>query len=208
MATIRSWPRTLWVSVRTMLIFTLALGVLYPAAIMGVGQLALPAQANGSLLEAPAHALHSAAGPVGSALIGQTFNDASGNPDPAYFQPRPSAAGDGYDGAASSGSNLGPENPKFLEAIAERKAAYLAANPGTTVVPADALTASASGLDPDISVANALDQAARVAKARSLDPARVVALVREQTTGRDLGFLGEPRVNVLKLNIALAGLDN
>ncbi len=146
--------------------------------------------------------------PVGSALLGQTFNDASGNPDPAYFQPRPSAAGDGYDGAASSGSNLGPENPKFLEAIAERKAAYLAANPGTTVVPADALTASASGLDPDISVANALDQAARVAKARSLDPAKVVALVHEQTTGRDLGFLGEPRVNVLKLNIALAGLEN
>ena len=152
MATIRSWPRTLWVSVRTMLILTLALGVLFPAAILGVGQLAFPAQANGSLLEAPG-----ARGPVGSALIGQTFNDASGNPDPAYFQPRPSAAGDGYDGAASSGSNMGPENPKFLEAIAERKAAYLAANPGTTVVPADALTASASGLDPDISVANALD---------------------------------------------------
>lgn len=203
MATIRSWPRTLWVSVRTMLILTLALGVLYPAVILGVGQLALPAQANGSMLEAPAHA-----GPVGSALIGQPFNDASGNPDPAYFQPRPSAAGDGYDGAASSGSNLGPENPKFLEAIAERKAAYLAENPGTTMVPADALTASASGLDPDISVANALDQSARVAKARSLDPARVVALVKEQTTGRDLGFLGEPRVNVLKLNIALAGLEN
>ena len=203
MATIRSWPRTLWVSVRTMLILTLALGVLYPAAILGVGQLAFPAQAHGSLLEAPAHA-----GPVGSALIGQVFNDASGNPDPAFFQPRPSAAGDGYDGAASSGSNLGPENPKLLEAIAERKAAYLSANPGTTVVPADALTASASGLDPDISVANALDQAARVAKARSLDPAQVVALVREQTNGRDLGFLGEPRVNVLKLNIALAGLEN
>lgn len=203
MATIRSWPRTLWVSVRTMLIFTLALGVLFPAAILGVGQLAFPGQANGSMLEAPAHAA-----PVGSALIGQSFNDASGNPDPAYFQPRPSAAGDGYDGAASSGSNLGPENPKFLEAIAERKAAYLAENPGTTVVPSDALTASASGLDPDISVDNALAQAARVAKTRGLDPAKVVALVREQTTGRDLGFLGEPRVNVLKLNIALAGLDN
>ncbi|GAA1498396.1 K(+)-transporting ATPase subunit C [Paeniglutamicibacter kerguelensis] len=203
MATIRSWPRTLWVSVRTMLILTLALGVLFPAAILGVGQLAFPGQANGSLLEVPGHAAS-----VGSALLGQTFNDASGNPDPAYFQPRPSAAGDGYDGAASSGSNMGPENPKFLEAIDERKAAYLTENSGTTVVPADALTASASGLDPDISVANALEQAARVAKARSLDPAKVVELVHEQTIGRDLGFLGEPRVNVLKLNIALVGLDN
>lgn len=203
MATLRSWPRTLWVSVRTMLILTLALGVLYPAAILGLGQFALPAQANGSMLGAPAQGA-----PVGSALIGQGFTKPDGTPDPAYFQPRPSAAGDGYDGAASSGSNLGPENHKFLEAIAERKAAYLAANPGTTVVPPDALTASASGLDPDISVANALDQAPRVAKARSLDPANVVALVNEQTKGRDLGFLGEPRVNVLKLNIALLGLEN
>ncbi|MGL3805329.1 K(+)-transporting ATPase subunit C [Paeniglutamicibacter sp. R2-26] len=203
MATVRSWPRTLWVSVRTMLILTLALGVLYPAAILGAGQLALPAQANGSMLGAPGHA-----GPVGSALLGQAFNDASGDPDPAFFQPRPSSAGDGYDGAASSGSNLGPENPKLATAIAERKAAYLAANPGTAVVPADALTASASGLDPDISVANALAQAPRVAGARSLDPASVEALVRGQAAGRDLGFLGEPRVNVLKLNIALAGLEN
>jgi K+-transporting ATPase ATPase C chain len=204
MATIRSWPRTLWVSARTMLIFTLALGVLFPAVILGVGQLAFPAQANGSMLQAPGHA----AGPVGSALLGQSFNDTSGTPDPAFFQPRPSAAGDGYDGAASSGSNLGPENPELLQAIAERRAAYLAANPGAIVVPADALTASASGLDPDISVANAMAQAARVALARSLDPARVVALVREQSTGRDLGFLGEPRINVLKLNIAVAGLEN
>ncbi|TYC63941.1 potassium-transporting ATPase subunit C, partial [Marinobacter sp. BW6] len=142
------------------------------------------------------------------ALLGQNFNDPDGKPDLSLFQPRPSAAGDGYDATASSGSNLGPENPALLKAIAERKAAYLAENPGTTVVPADALTASASGLDPDISVANALDQAPRVAKARSLDPAKVVALVHEQTTGRGLGFLGEPRVNVLKLNIALLGLDN
>ena len=203
MATTRSWPRTLWVSVRTMLILTLALGVLYPAAVLGAGQLALPAQANGSLLEAPGHA-----GPVGSALLGQAFNDASGNPDPAFFQPRPSAAGEGYDGAASSGSNLGPENPKLAEAIAGRKAAYRAANPGTTVVPPDALTASASGLDPDISVANALAQAPRVAGARSLDPAAVAELVHKQAAGRGLGFLGEPRVNVLKLNIALSGLEN
>ena len=203
MATTRFWPRTLWVSVRSMLVLTLALGVLFPAAVLGLGQLAFPAQANGSLLQAPGHS-----GPVGSALLGQSFTTPDGTPDPAYFQPRPSAAGNGYDGTASSGSNLGPENPKLLAAIAERKAAYLAANPGTTVVPADALTASASGLDPDISVANALDQAARVAKARSLDPATVVALVHEQSTGRDLGFLGEPRVNVLKLNIAVAGLEN
>jgi K+-transporting ATPase ATPase C chain len=204
MVTIRSWPRTLWVSLRTMLIFSLLLGVLFPALMLTVGQLAFPAQANGSMLDAPAQS----AAPVGSALIGQRFTDKEGNPDPSFFQPRPSNAGDGYDGAASSGSNFGPENPVFLKAIAEAKASYLAQNPGITVVPADALTSSASGLDPDISVANALGQAAQVASARSLDPAEVITLVHAQTTGRDLGFLGEPRVNVLKLNIALLGLEN
>ena len=204
MAAIRSWPRTLGVATRSLILLTLLLGVLFPALILGIGQLALPAQSNGSMINAP----QPGSGPVGSSLIGQTFNDAAGNPDPAFFQPRPSAAGDGYDGAASSGSNLGPENPKLVAAIAERKAAYLAAHPGTTVVPPDALAASGSGLDPDISVANALAQAPAVAAARSLDPEKIQALVKEQTTGRDLGFLGEPRVNVLKLNIALSGLDN
>ena len=203
MATTRSLTRTLSVSVRAMLVLTLLLGVLFPAAILGLGQLVFPAQANGSMLQSTA-----GSGPVGSALLGQSFDKLDGTPDPAYFQPRPSAAGTGYDGAASSGSNLGPENPTLLEQIAERKAAYLAQNPGTAVVPADALTASASGLDPDISVANALDQAARVAQARTLEPAAVIALVHRQTVGRDLGFLGEERINVLRLNIALDRLDN
>lgn len=203
MATTRSVSRTLWVSVRSLLILTLVLGVLFPAAILGIGQLGFPAQASGSMLQSPGHT-----GPVGSALLGQTFTRPDGTPDPAYFQPRPSAAGTGYDGTASSGSNLGPENPVLLKEIAARKAAYLAQNPGTIVVPPDALTASASGLDPDISVANALDQAPRVAKARSLDLAKVLALVHQQTTGRDLGFLGEERINVLELNIALSRLEN
>lgn len=203
MATNRSWPRTLWVSVRTMLVLTLALGVLFPAAILGIGQLAFPTQANGSMLQAPGHT-----GPVGSALLGQSFNKPDGTPDPGYFQPRPSAAGNGYDGTASSGSNLGPENPVLLKTIAQRKAAYLAENPGATVVPPDAVTASSSGLDPDISLDNALAQVPRVAKARKMDPAILTALVHAQLSGRDLGFLGEARINVLSLNIAVARLDN
>lgn len=204
MSTTRSWPRTLWVATRSMLLLTLVLGVLFPATILGVGQLAFPAQANGSMVHDPAHGQ----GALGSSLIGQGFNDAAGNPDPAFFQPRPSAAGDGYDGAASSGSNHGPENAVLIEAIAARKAAYLAQNPGTEVAAPDALTASASGLDPHISIQNALGQVARVSAARSLDPERVSVLVAEEATGRDLGFLGDRRVNVLELNIALAGLDN
>lgn len=198
MAASRGFTRTLSVSLRSMLILTLLLGLLYPALILGLGQLMAPAQANGSMIPVNGQ-------PVGSALIGQSVTDAKGSPDPRYFTPRPSAAGDGYDAGASSGSNLGPENPVLLKEIAQRKAAYEKLN--GTVPPPDALTASASGLDPDISVANALDQANRVASVRGLAPAAVVALVHRETIGRDLGFLGEERVNVLKLNLALDRLD-
>ncbi len=194
----RTSLRHLGVAARTMLLATVVLGLGYTAVITGLGQLVLPAAANGSLLR-------SADGQVvGSALIGQSFTDADGAALPQYFQSRPSAAGAGYDGTASSGSNLGPENADLIAAIGQRQAAVAAAD-GVAVgdIPADAVTASGSGLDPHISPAYAQLQVARVAAARGLDPAVVAAIVAQHTTGRDLGFLGEPRVNVLELNLAL-----
>jgi K+-transporting ATPase ATPase C chain len=138
---------------------------------------------------------------VGSSLIGQQFSDAG------YFHPRPSAAGTGYDALASSFSNLGPTNPDFLATVEERVATYREENglADTQMVPVDAVTASASGLDPDISVANAKLQAPRVAEARGLPLERVLELVDQHTNGRQWGFLGEPGVNVLRLNLALDG---
>ncbi|SIR92095.1 K(+)-transporting ATPase subunit C [Microbacterium sp. RURRCA19A] len=192
----RTTLRTTGVAVRAMLVFTVLLGIGYMLLITGIGQLALPAQANGSLVRS------ADGGVVGSSLIGQSFQDADGNALPEYFQSRPSAAGDGYDSAASSGSNWGPENEDLIAAIEERRTAAVELD-GAGTVPADALTASASGLDPDISVANAERQVARVAEARGLPVADVQALVAANTRGRDLGFLGEPRVNVLELNRAL-----
>jgi K+-transporting ATPase ATPase C chain len=194
----RSTGRITGVALRSMLLFTLALGVGYTLVITGIGQLAFPWQANGSLVS------DNAGRPVGSALIGQSFSDAKGHPLPQYFQPRPSAAGSGYDGKASSGSNLGPENTDLVAAIRERRAA-IAAFDGVpeSAVPADAVTASASGLDPHISPAYAAIQVQRVAAARGLSVARVRALVVANTTGPDLGYLGEPVVNVLRLNLAL-----
>ena len=184
-----------------MALFTILLGVAYPLAVTGVGQLALPAQANGSLVR------DAAGSPVGSPLIGQQFLTATGDPDPAFFQPRPSAAGDGYDGAASSGSNLGPENPDLVAAIGQRKAQVAEFNGvPESEVPADAVTASSSGLDPHISAAYAAIQVERVAEARGLDSAKVEQLVRAHTAGPDLGYLGESRVNVLELNLALEQL--
>jgi len=194
--------RPYWVAVKAMLVFTVVLGLAYPLAITLVGQLALPAQANGSLVTADGAV-------VGSSLIGQSFTDADGAARPEWFQSRPSAAGEGYDGAASGGSNWGPENPDLIQAIGDRQAAIdtLDGVP-TDRIPADAVTASASGLDPHISPAYALLQVPRVAAARDLPEAEVRALVESVEQGRDLGYLGEPTVNVLNLNLELATLDS
>ncbi|WOP19870.1 potassium-transporting ATPase subunit KdpC [Raineyella sp. LH-20] len=197
--TTRVTGRTLWAALRAMLLLTVLLGIVYPLVVTGVGQVVAPAQAHGSLVRAADGRL------VGSALIGQSYADAHGDPLPQYFQPRPSAAGEnGYDAAASAGSNLGPENPTLAEEIRTRidqVAAFDQVAPDQ--VPADAVTASASGLDPDISPANAAIQVDRVARARGLAPDVVRSLVQQHTRGRDLGYLGEPRVNVLQLNLAL-----
>ncbi len=197
-AATRSAGRTWWAAVRAMLLFTVVLGVGYTLLITGIGQLVLPAQADGSLVRNGEGVV------VGSALLGQGFTDADGNPLPQYFQPRPSAAGDGWDAGASSGSNWGPENPDLVTAIEERRA-QVADRDGVSPdeVPADAVTASASGLDPHISIEYALLQVARVAAARGLSQDAVRALVDEHTDGRALGYLGEPAVNVLQLNLAL-----
>ena len=200
MSTTRTTVRTAGVAVRAMLVFTLVLGVGYTALITAVGQLALPRQANGSSVAVDGST-------VGSSLIGQSFLDADGAPLPRYFQSRPSAAGDGYDGGASSGSNYGPENADLVSAFTDRRAAVAAfENADPADVPADAVTASASGLDPQISPAYALLQVDRVAAARGLDVTAVHALVESKIQARDLGFLGEPRVNVLELNLALDAL--
>ena len=175
------------------IVMTVLTGILYPLAVTGASQVLFSHRADGSFVTSGGKV-------VGSALIGQNFKD------PKYFWPRPSAAGsDGYDGLASGGSNLGPSNPKLLDAVKDRIAAYRHANVlrDDEFVPVDAVTASASGLDPDISVANALDQAARVAKARELGEDRVVALVRAHTRDRVWHVLGEKSVNVLDLNLAL-----
>ena len=201
MSTTRTAARTHWVAIRAMLLFTLVLGVGYTLVITGIGQLALPAQANGSVVR------NADGDVVGSALIGQSFTDADGNPLPEWFQPRPSAAGDGYDAGASSGSNLGPENSDLITAIEERQA-QIAEFEGVSVdeIPADAVTASGSGLDPHISPEYARLQVARVAEARGLEESEVRELVESRIQARDLGYLGEPTVNVLQLNLALAEL--
>lgn len=178
------------------LIMTVLTGVVYPLAVTGITVLFFPAQAHGSLLYKNGEV-------IGSALIGQNFSDLK------YFQGRPSAAGkDGYDGTSSSGSNLGPTNKVLLEAVAERTGIIRTANElnNTAPVPSDLVTASASGLDPHISPAAANLQIERVAKIRNLSENEVKTLVDQNTEKRQLGFLGEPRVNVLKLNLALDAL--
>jgi K+-transporting ATPase ATPase C chain len=182
-------------------IVTVVLGFGYPLAVTGISQLFFRHQANGSLVYVDGKL-------KGSALLGQNFTDAKGAPLAQYFQPRPSDAGAGYDGADSAASNLGPTNPVLIKLVTERAVAYRTFNdlPSNASVPVDAVTASASGLDPDISIANALDQAPRVARARHLPAARVIALVHQHTTGAQWGFLSEPAVNVLELNLALDGL--
>jgi len=195
-----STTRTYWVAIRAMLLFTLVLGIGYTAVITGIGQVILPAQANGSVVRSGDEV-------VGSALIGQSFADADGNPLPEWFQPRPSAAGDGYDAGASSGSNLGPENEDLVAAISERKAQVAAFNGvSESDVPADAVTASGSGLDPHISPEYARLQVARIAEARGLPASEVADLVESRIQARDFGYLGEPTVNVLQLNLALEEL--
>ena len=182
-------------------IVTVVLGFGYPLAVTGISQLFFGHQANGSLVYVNGRL-------TGSALLGQTFTDAKGGPLPQYFQPRPSDAGSGYDGADSAASNLGPTNPVQIKLVTQRAVGYRKFNdlPPNASVPVDAVTASASGLDPDISIANALDQAPRVARARHLPAARVIALVHQHTTPAQWGFLSEPAVNVLELNLALDGL--
>ncbi|GAA3598299.1 potassium-transporting ATPase subunit KdpC [Agrococcus terreus] len=194
----RTLLQTHLTALRALVVATLVLGLGYTLLITGAAQALLPAQANGSLVREPEGRV------VGSALIGQSWSDEQGEPLPEWFQSRPSAAGDGYDGGVSSGSNLGPENEDLIASIEERRAA-VAAFEGVdpTDVPADALTASGSGLDPHISPAYAQLQVARVAEARGLPEAEVAALVERRIAGRDLGFLGDPSVNVLELNLAL-----
>jgi potassium-transporting ATPase KdpC subunit len=171
---------------------TLILGIAYPLAITGVGRLAFPARAEGSLLRDGGQV-------VGSRLVGQAFSD------PKYFWSRPSAtAPQPYNGLASGGSNLGPLNPALLEQVKANIKALRDADPGNTrAVPVDLVSASASGLDPEISIAAAVYQAARVARIRGLPVAQVEALISDHGTKPLLGYIGEPRVNVLELNLAL-----
>jgi K+-transporting ATPase ATPase C chain len=203
-------------ALRTLLALTVIFGLAYPLAMTGIAQAAFHGNANGSLV-------HRNNKTVGSDLIGQAFTkpvlvngkpkkDAAGNvitaPDPAYFQSRPSAAGAGYDPLSTSASNLGPENKDLIAAIkARRSTAAKLDGVAPSSVPADAVTASGSGLDPDISPDYAHEQIARIARVRGLSVTQVRKLVDEHTQSRVLGFLGEPRVNVFELNLALDGLS-
>jgi K+-transporting ATPase ATPase C chain len=193
---------------RALLVFTVLCGLIYPAVMVGVAQLVSPNHANGSMVSYNGRE-------VGSAVLCQEFADAKGNPLPRYFQPRPSAAVDatsktdyGCNPLFSAASNLGPNNPDEIQAIKERQKAIAAFDHvSVSQIPADAVTASGSGLDPGISPQNAAIQVNRVAAARNLSVSTVKSLVATYTQGRTFGFLGEPAVNVLKLNIALDQLS-
>jgi K+-transporting ATPase ATPase C chain len=189
--------RSALIAIKLSVITLVALGLLYPLAMTGLAQIAFHYKANGSLVEQNGQV-------VGSKYIGQQFAG------PQYFHPRPSAAGDGYDPLASSASNLGPTSVTLIDRIRADVATVLAENPGLQMgkIPADMVTASGGGLDPDITPANAEAQASRVATARNMNVDEVMRLVRENTSGRDLGFLGEKRVNVLELNLALDREDS
>jgi len=193
---------------RALLVFTVLCGLIYPAVMVGVAQLVAPNHANGSMVSFNGRT-------VGSALLCQEFVDAKGNPLPKYFQPRPSNAVDatsktdyGCNPLFSAASNLGPNNPDQIKLIKERQQAIASFDHvPVSEIPADAVTASGSGLDPGISPQNAAIQVNRVAQARNLPTSEVKALVDKYTQGRTFGFLGEPAVNVLKLNIALDQLS-
>jgi K+-transporting ATPase ATPase C chain len=198
-ASLRNTSRLVWAALRALLVLTVLTGVLYPLAMTGIAQVAFPGKANGSKVEADGTV-------VGSSLIGQTWNGEDGKPDPRWFQPRPSAGR--YDTLASGASNLAATSPELLDRVNARKAQVAAFNGvPPSAVPADAVTASASGLDPHISPKYAEIQAGRVAEARGLDPAAVRELVEDHNDSRLAGFLGEPTVNVLELNMALRELD-
>ncbi len=186
--------RQLLPALRTLAVLTLLCGVAYPLLVTALAQVAFADRADGSLVRDDRGQV------IGSELLGQSFTGDE------WFHGRPSAAGDGYDATASAASNLGPTNPVLLAEVADRVDAYRAENDlaADARVPVDAVTASASGLDPDISEANARLQAARVAQARGLSTDAVLGLVRDHTHGRTLGFLGEPGVDVLALNLAVA----
>jgi len=176
---------------RMMLLMTVLTGLIYPGVVTAICQILFPSQANGSLVKVDGNV-------VGSELIGQNFTK------PQYFQPRPSAAGNGYDPTASGGSNYGPTNQHLIDRVKASVTQFRKDNPDYTgPIPADLVTASASGLDPEISLASALAQAGRVAKARGIALRQVEQLITSHAEGRDLGILGEPRVNVLMLNLDL-----
>jgi K+-transporting ATPase ATPase C chain len=179
-------------ALRLLIVLTVLTGVIYPLLLTGMAQLVFPAQANGSLIEANGH-------PVGSRLIGQPFDD------PRCFWGRPSATSPfSYNAAASAGSNLGPSSSALREAVRQRVADLRATDPGNLApIPVDLVTASASGLDPDISVAAARYQVPRIARIRGIPEQALFDLIDRHTAGRAFGFLGEPRVNVLTLNLAL-----
>jgi len=188
------WRSTL-IAVRLAVVTLVIMGILYPLAMTGIAQVAFHDKANGSLIKQGGEV-------IGSKYIGQGFVG------PQYFHPRPSAAGNGYDAMASSASNLGPTSATLIDRIRAAVAQVVAENPALEAgkVPVDMVTASGSGLDPDISPANAYAQVARVAAARQMSEEEVIRLLEENTAERDLGFLGERRVNVLELNLDLDGL--
>src|SRR5215472_4451119 len=208
MSRLPTWIGQHVAAIRAIIVLTIVTGAIYPVVMLGIGQAAFHNQANGSLVSVNGKV-------VGSSLLCQEFVDSKGNPLPQYFQPRPSTASDpnsktdyGCDPNFSGASNLGTNNSTLLQNIKERQAAYAKLN-GVPIssIPPDAVTTSGSGLDPYISPQNAYLQVNRVTAARNLPPAQVRALVDSHVQGRTLGFLGQPRVNVLALNIALDQLS-